>query len=255
MKLSDLIDELRNNILYDRSDSVSGDPDQLWTDATLVRYINEAQRRFATRGLVIRDNTTPDVTKVTLVAGVTEYTLHPAVLAVLSAKVSTAQRDLVRTGHSVLNTYSTPTTDNWDLSVLETMPPGNPLAYTTDETLGEDDDGAFAAVVLRIYPEPDADAAGTTINLRVVRKPLDDLTASNLSAVPEIPVDHHLEMLDWAAHLALRIVDHDAGNARRSAEFAASFEAHVQAARKMVMRKLFAPQGWGFGRGGWSWGA
>jgi hypothetical protein len=47
MELSDLLDELRNNILYDRSDSVSGDPDQLWSDATLVRYINEAQRRFA----------------------------------------------------------------------------------------------------------------------------------------------------------------------------------------------------------------
>jgi hypothetical protein len=51
--------------------------------------------------------------------------------------------------------------------------------------------------------------------------------------------------------LALRIVDQDAGNRVRSADFAASFEAHVQDARKLVLRKLFAPTGWGFGRGGW----
>lgn len=255
MNLRDLLSELRNNILNDRSDSVSGDPDQLWTDATLVRYINEAQRRFATRGLVIRDNTTAEVVNVTLVAGVTEYTLHPAVIAVVSAKKSGETKDLVRTGHSVLNAYTTPSTDNWDLSLLATMPPGPPLAYTTDETLAEDDDGTISAVVLRIYPQPDAAAAGTVIKLRVIRRPLENLVVGNLSAVPEIPVDHHIEMLDWAAYLALRIVDQDAGNMPRAEKFAASFEAHVQNARKLVLKKMFVPQGWGFGRGGWSWGS
>ena len=62
-------------------------------------------------------------------------------------------------------------------------------------------------------------------------------------------------MLDWAAYLALRIVDDDAGSARRALEFRASFDQHVKEARTLVMRKLFTPVEWGFGRGGFSWGS
>lgn len=253
MRLSDLLDELRNNILNDRSDSVAGDPDQLWSDTTLVRYINEAQRRFARRGYVIRDNRTTEVVNVTLVAGVTEYTLHPSIIAVVTAKREDAEVDLIRVGHSVLGSFSNPNTIMYG-PTFDTLAPGAPLAFATDETLGEDDEGTNASVTLRVYPAPRAADAGDVIKLRVVRMPLDELTANNLSAVPEIPADYHFNMLDWAAHLALRIVDQDAGNPRRSADFAASFEVHVQEARKMVLRKLFAPVPWGFGRGGFSWG-
>ena len=48
---------------------------------------------------------------------------------------------------------------------------------------------------------------------------------------------------------------HDAGSARRAEDFKASFEGHVKEARMLVMRKLFAPMEWGFGRGGFSWGS
>lgn len=250
MKLSELLSELRVGILNDRSDRTSGSSDYLWTDETLVRYINEAQRRFARRGLVIRDASTAEVVDVAIQAEVDEYTLHPAILAVITAKLDGEVRDLARTGHSMLN--ATPrTTDNWDLSISSTIAPGKPVAFSTDEEIGEDDDGTMSVVTLRVFPTPDVDY---TLKLRVVRMPLDDLSVNNLSQVPEIPLDHHLEMLDWAAYLALRIVDDDAGNPRRAAEFAQSFEAHVQAARTMVMRKLFASQPWGFGRNGWAWG-
>jgi hypothetical protein len=77
MKLGDLLSELRLNILNDRSDRIDGDSDYLWTDETLVRYINEAQRRFACRSLVIRDATTPEVVDVVLETGVTEYSSTP----------------------------------------------------------------------------------------------------------------------------------------------------------------------------------
>lgn len=252
MRLSDLLDELRNNILNDRGTSTGAD-DKLWSDTTLVRYINEAQRRFACRSLVIRDATTPEVINVTLVGGVDEYTLHPSVLAVISAKLDGERADLTRIGHSILNQPVT-SPDNWDLSVSSTTAPGKPLAFATDEQVVEDDDGTLAAVTMKIFPVPSAEFNGEVIKLRVCRKPLDDLTTSNMSAVPEIPLDHHIEMLDWAAYLALRIVDQDAGNASRAVEFANSFETHVKYARTMVMRKLFAPMPWGFGKGGWAWG-
>jgi hypothetical protein len=252
--LNDLLDELRINILNDRSDRTAGTSDYLWTDATLVRYINEAQRRFAVRGLVIRDGTTAECTEVTLEEGVTEYKLHDAVIAVVSAKIDGESRDLIRANHSILGSYRPPNDSvSWDMSQYADLPPGSPRAYTTDEQVVLSDEDAYSSVSLRIYPEPDADADGTVIKLRVVRKPLEDLTVNNLSASPEIPTDHHLEMLDWAAYLALRIVDADAGNPKRAMEFAQSFEEHVRAARTMVLRKLFAPKPWGFGRGGFSW--
>lgn len=255
MNLQQLVDELRDNILYDRSDSVAGDPDQLWTDVTLVRYINEAQRRFAKRSFIIRDATTAEVVNVTLVEGVSEYTLHQSVLAVISAKVDGATRDLARVGHSVLNDAVNPNAEIFNAATLNTAVPGAPIAYATDETIAEDDEGTSAAVSLRIYPVPDATAAGTLIKLRVVRMPIEDLTTRDMAAIPEVPADNHLEMLDWAAYLALRIVDSDAGNPKRAAEFAASFEQHVKDARTLVMRKMRTPQPWGFGRGGFSWGS
>lgn len=257
MNLQQLVDELRENILNDISDAIEGesDPDLLWSDATLVRYINEAQRRLACRGFVIKDGTTTEVCRITLEEGVDTYTLHPSIIAVVSARLEDQQRDLYRAGHSVLNGYTSPNSDTWDMSALETLPPGTPRAFSTDEEIGLDDNDTYSACVMRVYPEPDADADGLFVYLRVFRKPLDELSENNMSATPEVPGDHHLDMLDWAAYLALRKVDIDANNDRRADKFAASFEAHVQAARKMVLRKLAAPQGWGFGRGGWAWGA
>jgi hypothetical protein len=255
VKLSELLDELRTNILNDRSDRIDGTSDYLWTDTTLIRYINEAQRRFARRSFVIRDSTTAEVCDVTLVAGTTEYTLHPSVLSVLSAKIEDASADLIRVGHCVLGDFVNANAEIYNPAQLGAINPGNPIAYTTDETIGEDDEGTIAAVTLRVYPEPDAGAAGTVIKLRVVRLPIDHLTSGSMSAIPEIPADHHLEMLDWAAYLALRIVDQDAGSPKRAADFAASFEQHVQDAKRQVLRKLRAPQPWGLGRGGFSWGS
>lgn len=251
MKLSELRDELRNNILFDRGVS-TGDDDKLWSDATLVRYINEAQRRFAKRAFVIWDSKTAEVCDVTLETGVTQYDLHPSILSVLSAKVSGNDYDLARIGHCVLGDISLPGNGAvFDAALLGVTGAGAPQAFTTDETLAEDDGGTVAAVSMRVYPTPRAADDGTVIKLRVVRMPIDDLTANNLGAVPEIPSDHHLEMLDWAAYLALRIVDSDAGNAKRAAEFAQAFEGHVIEARKLVLRKLRSPRAWGFGRGGW----
>lgn len=251
MNLGELLDELRNNILHDRSDLVSGSSDYLWSDATLTRYINEAQKRFARKGLVIRDGKTAECCEVVLQTGVTQYDLHSSVLAVVSAKYDTTAADLRRVGHSILDTYQPPDTLYFDANQLATIAPGQPIAFTTDETLGGDDHDSVSVVSMRVFPAPSATENGKKIYLRVMRLPIDAL--SNTQQTPEIPEDHHLEMLDWAAYLALRIVDHDAGDPARANEFRASFEDHVKTARSNAMRKLFAPMQWGFGRNGFSW--
>lgn len=253
MTLGELLDELRENILHDRSDRVAGEIDQLWSDATLIRYIDEAQRRFARKALVIRDGAHPDVTRVTLATGTTEYTLHQSVMAVMSVRLTGDTGDLARAGHAAFDTYRQPDTLYFDPSALATLPPGKPLAFSTDERVADDDEGTQQSVVLRVYPAPSADYDGDILRLRVVRLPIERLSANNLQSIPELPEAHHLEMLDWAAHLALRIVDVDAGMPSRAREFRASFEDHVKNARDALMRKTFVPLQWGFGRSGFSW--
>lgn len=252
MNLAELLQLLRGPILNDRSDRASGTSDYLWTDETLITYINEAQRRFAVQGLVLRDATTPEVTKVTLVPGQSVYPLHESVIAVLSARRDALQADLNRVGHAALGAYRAPS-DSWvDPATVTGLPAGVTLAYSTDEGLSNLDSDALARVSLRVYPTP---AEADIVRLRVVRKPLEKLVAPAGSQTLEIPEDHHIEMLDWAAYLALRIVDDDAGSAKRAMDFRATFEQHVKEARTLAMRKLFAPMEWGFGRGGFSWGS
>lgn len=254
MNLEDLLTELRENILYDRSDRIAGTSDYLWSDETLVRYINEAHVRFARDGLVIRDNTTPSVTQVTLATGVTQYKLDDSVLAIISARLTGDTGDLVRTGHSMLDSFVPPDSYFFDPNSIGQLAPGKPVAFTTDETIAYDSRSTSVnSTVFRVYPTPSAAYNGQIINLRVVRLPLNKFTINNLKATPEIPEMHHMEMLDWAASLALRVVDADAGNKKRSDDFAATFELNVMRAKKAVMRKLFTPQGFGFGRNGFSW--
>lgn len=254
MTLRELLRELRENILHDRSHRVGGDSDLLWSDETLVRYIDEAQRRLARQGLVIRDAQTPEVCRVQLVENVRQYDLHPSVVAVVSARLEDSARDLVRVGHMFLNGYQPPDQHVHSVAAYADLPPGRVIAYSTDESISATETDSFDAPVLRVFPAPRADAL-VPVLLRVVRMPLDRLSVSNLDAVPEVPSDFHLPMLDWAAYLALRMADIDAGLPQRAAEFRASFELTVAEARKVALRKMFAPKGWGFGRGGWIWEA
>lgn len=256
MNLGDLLSELRANILHDRSDQVSGASDYFWSDDTLVRYIDQAQRRFARRARVIRDNRTPACCQFTTVSGQDNYALHPAVLSVMSVKMAGDKADIVKAGHANFDTYRTPDSYYFDPSALAGLAPGKPVAYDTDETLLADDYGSTSAINLRLFPVPSSDYAGIVGTMRVIRLPLNRLTADNLDAVPEIPEDHHLNMLDWAGYLALRSPDLDVAGDNglsRAKALAASFEQHVLDAKAEMERKLFTPVQWGFGRNGFSW--
>jgi len=250
MNLGELLDELRNGMLRDRSDQISGPSDYLWSDQTLIRYINEAQRRFARLGLVLRDASTPECCEVDLVAGQTLYPLHKSVISVISAKYPGDVGDLGRTGHASLNTHPMPDRRFFNPGYLSRLPPGKVLAFTTDEAIQKSDDGSMSVVTLRVFPEPSSDFA-TPLNLRVVRLPIEPLC--DMQDTPEIPEDHHLEMLDWAAYLALRISDHDAGDVQRAAEFRALFDDHIVRAKKLLKQREYAPLEWGFGRNGFRW--
>jgi hypothetical protein len=256
MTLGELLSELRGNILSDLSNQVAGASDYLWSDDALVRYINEAHRRFAQRTQCLRDNATPEVTQFVTVANQNLYQLHRSVISVLSVRMVGDKADLARAGHADFDTYHEPDTYFFDPAMLSQLPPGKPLAFSTDEGIGQDDYGSYSSVILRLYPVVSSDYAGITGNLRVTRYPLLHFSSKNLKAIPEIPEDYHLNMLDWAAYLALRRTDLDVAGgdaAKRAADFAKSFEQHVQDALQIFKRKTFTPMQWAFGRNGFTW--
>lgn len=250
MKIGEKLDELRNNILRDKSDLISGDDDHLWSDATLLRYIKNGERRFARQVLCIRDATTPEVCKVKLKEGVRQYPLHESVLSVLSARYDTDTHLLARSGHSIVRDIAPPEFLSFDPATQYTAAPGRPSAFYTDETLVYARQGR---VTLSVYPDPGADQEGLFLFLRVVRLPLAKYTLDDLELESEIPEDYELDPLQWAAHLATSNNDGEAGSARRSSAFAASFDRAVGEAKRETKRKIFAEMGFGFGRNGFSW--
>jgi hypothetical protein len=251
MNVSELLFELRHNILHDRSNQVSGDGnDRLWSDATLVRYIDEAQRRLARLSFIMVDHRNEETCILQTVAGQAEYDLHPAVLAVVTARLDGENGDLLRVGQASVGGYQLPGVQPSMGQNVPGLPEGPALAFQTDGGLAEDDYGSLSVVNMRIFPTP---AETQTIRLRVIREPIYRLSTDDLEAIPEVPEHHHLEMLDWAAYLALRIVDVDAGSPNRAKDFQRSFASTVALARRVSMKKLHAPHRPGFGERGWSW--
>jgi hypothetical protein len=92
--------------------------------------------------------------------------------------------------------------------------------------------------------------------MRVARVPLTMLSLSQPEGVPEIPEAHHMDILNWAAYLALRGTDLDvAGGAAwdRAKEFRAAFDDAVSDMKRDAQSKMFRPLQWAFGRNGWSY--
>lgn len=250
MTLDDQLQELRNNILRDRSDLIAGDTDSLWSDETLLSYIKDAERRFARRALILRDSTTPEATQIKLKTGVATYPAHSSVIAVLSARYDTNQYDLTRSGHALIGQSAPPEFLEFDPSVPYTVAPGSPVAYYTDETL------VFArqgGITVSVYPAPSAVEDGKILHLRTLRVPMVGYTMDDLARESELPEDYQLDVLEWAAYRAQRGWDGDAGAPVSADAHKAAFEESVTKAIQEVKRKMFANTGLRYGGNGFSW--
>lgn len=233
MKLLELVEELRENILRDTSDAVRTDArNYLLDDKSLVRYINDAQNRFATRTLCLREETTPAICHLQLVAGSDTYTLDPRVVAIYGAASSSF--------HIARSTYSALTGSNRFAlggGTLMRGQAGRPRWFYTDRETGK----------IGFYPAPDAEFAEDVVVLRVARLPLRQLAVEDMNAVPEIPVEYHLDLLEWAAWRALRNHDNDLENLQKASAHKKAFEDTVgelsRTARRLLMQELqFTPQ-------------
>lgn len=211
MTQDDLLDELRSNVLRDEEDA-----DSLWTDETLIRYLNDAYEEFAETTLVIRDKTTPDITQIVLTAGVADYELHEKVLTVYSARFDQDTFDLPLATHILQENRRTLFNDDFPSEFFLTQQldesPGRPRSYELEE----------ATSILRVFPAPSALEAGKILSLRVARLPSKlfnlDCSVNDI----ELPRRYHLALVDGAAALALANHDVDGeasaeGRTRRTA--------------------------------------
>jgi hypothetical protein len=260
MTLGEQLAELRYNILRDRSDLVAGDDDSLWSDETLLRYIGDAERRFARQTLMLRDSTTPDITQIrlrvgALGAGQQTYPLHPAVIAVLSAQyINEAGEpyDLARSGHAIIAAQTRVTDFSFDPynPYPSALPPGNPMAFYTDETLVY---ARGARVTLSVYPMPAVPQNGQLLKLRVIRRPVCDYTKACLGNESEIPIDYQLDCLEWAAYRAQRTFDADAGANTTADQHKRAFDDAVTQAIRETKRKMFTGMSIAYGANGFTW--
>lgn len=250
MNLADQLEELRFNILRDTSDIIAGDRDSLWSDETLIRYIGDAERRFTRRTLILRDGTTPEVIRFTLRNGVKTYPLHPSILSVISANYDGAQSDLLHSGHAMVVAAPPPTFMTFNPSARYTLPPGDPIAFYTDESLVFDMEGR---VTMTMYPVPGPDQDGKIIQMRVARMPTTDYSINHLNRASEIPESYVLDVLEWAAYRAQRTFDADAGAPTSADAHKKAFDEAVDNAIQEAKRKMFQNIGYKYGRNGFSW--
>jgi hypothetical protein len=253
MNLGEQLSELRVNILRDTSDLIEGNMDRLWSDDTLLRYIGDAEKRFARQSLILRDATTPEVTQVKLKLGTLTYPLHRSVLSVISARYTDAigrTYDLMRSGHALVAANETNENLTFDPACFATqLPPGEPRAYYTDESLVW---VRSSRVTFSVYPAPATPEDGTIVYLRVIRLPLCGYDAGCLEHESEL-VDYELDVLEWAAYRAQRTFDGDAGAPTSAAAHKAAFDESVADAKREAKRKMFANTGIKYGANGFAW--
>jgi len=248
--LGDQLDELRKNILRDRSNLFAGDDDRLWDDNSLLRYIKDGERKFSRETLCLRDSTTPECTQIKLRTGIATYPLHPSVISVLSARFDVDTGDLQRAGHSIVAQNTPPEWFNFDPMSVLTLQPGRPIAYYTDETLVY---ARSSRVTLTVYPAPSSTENGLTLYLRTIRVPMTVYSVDTLDNESEVPEDYQLDCLEWAAYRALRHFDADAGAPTPSQHHKDAYDEAVKKAVKQLKQSMFAQIGMRYGTNGLSY--
>ena len=91
MTLDDMLTYTASELLDDRTELVTGDNDDLWSDEYLCRQFNEAQKILARRAWVIIEYGTTPAGSITLRTGVSVYPLHKSVLRVYDGTPTATQ--------------------------------------------------------------------------------------------------------------------------------------------------------------------
>lgn len=154
-----------------------------WTDQSLTRWFNDAERRFAAETWCFLEADT-DMSTLALVPGQVTYNLDARVIAVLSAHDAH--------GRELRGQFTPSARSAWA---------GRPAFFKVFP----------GSKRLAVHPTPEA---AEPLHLTVVRHPRAPL--AELTDQPEIPEAYQLLLCDWVASQALRGIDADTEDMRRS---------------------------------------
>lgn len=198
MTLSELLRFTRYNKLRDRATP------PLWSDETIVTYLDEAQDRFARA----TDSLVDDDIEIDLSSGESVYDLDREVVFVYSAYFVGYEYE--RLG---------PSTENW---TPDTTMSTRPTRYTLDRKTN----------TIRFYPVPDG---AYTAVLRVARLP-ETLSVDNLEATPELDESYQIALMDWAVYRCFTHDDADGRNDMAAEKALGRFNEMVSKAKHDLYR-------------------
>lgn len=229
--------------LDDRTELLDGEPDELWSDATLIRFFNEGMRILARRSWCIIEYGKAPAGVITLKTGVTLYPYHKSVLRVYDGTPTTQTAPLGRGTDEGLRQPNPEQGDAFEIgeaaSLLgnTTIPaPGNPIAIATDA----------GSRTIRVFPPPAAAQNGLQVTLKVARMPICWLDIGKLDACPEVPEDYHMWLCDYAAGRCLTMPNVDGSMKTDGYKLLADFDEHVKEARRDRQRMERATGRWAF---------
>lgn len=179
----------------------------LWEDADVYRYMNDAQNMFCRLTEGIEDSSS-DVCRITVTAGVEWYPIDRKILKVREAVNTTTGRP-----YGVVNMEKASLQ-----GVLFNGRPGPLRLFVT----------GMEKHKLRAWPLP---SEGATVELRVFRLPLEPITDIGDQEL-EIDEQHHNALLLWMKSLAYTKQDADAYDKAASEELEGQFRAYCHAALK-----------------------
>lgn len=173
-----------------------------WSNAMIDRSLSEAQHEAALTARLLRDEVTPAIVNVSVVAGTSIYTLHRSIFDVDGVIDETNGCELDETSEAVLRNLDagwrareSTTARNY---VIRAMP---------DERLQ-----------LILYPKPTVEATYRLQTYRYPRYPLE-----HDSDEPEIAPIHHDGLVAWACYRLLSNRDPDMYDPVKAAEHKAEF--------------------------------
>lgn len=200
MNLEALLTYVGKEYLDDRTDMVSGEADELWSDELIVRHLNEAQRILARRSWVLIDTGHVQAGVIVLVTGKVLYPLHKSVLRVYDATYEGDTTTLRRLSDDALRGYIFVDPDlPFDPSWVTAPTPGRPMGFATDA----------GTRMLRLDRAPTAVEAGQKLTLKVARMPVCFLDVAKPEESPEVPEDWHMAIAGYAAGRCLTMPNID----------------------------------------------
>lgn len=240
MKLSEILDHV-NEQLDNKSALIEGDADELWSDAAIVRFLNEGQRILARRAWVIVEHGIAPAGVIVLATGKVLYPLHSSVLKVFDATPSTQDYPLGRSDDAQIKGVSA-------ASGLDAFEVGEAASLAADATTGTT--LAFAtdagSRTVRVYPAPTTTENGVKVALKVARMPIMFLTLDNTDAEPETPREWDMSLADYAVGRCLLRPNVDTQSRADGRELVAGFLAAVKEARQERVRAEVSSTRWAF---------